>query len=131
VPRRVLSPELVEGGEGWCKDGSGRVASWGGAGDPGGGQLSSVPAVGNNKGEACFAGQDGRRGGEKVVRCPSLHPRPKAVHSPEWRGVRGEQVDPLGKYWKEEAISDVVAEVGPDARPRGGQAFDKGEDGLG
>jgi len=94
------------------------VAGRGGTGDPVGGQPPSVPAVGNDGGEACCTGQDGGRSREEVVRCPSLNPMPKAVHSPECRGIQGEQVNPVGEYRKEEAISDTMAKEGPDARLR-------------
>jgi len=52
VPGPILSPELVEGGEGWRESGGGGVAGRGGPGYPEGGQPPSVPAVGTDRGEA-------------------------------------------------------------------------------
>jgi len=56
---------------------------------------------------------------------------PEAVHTPERRGVLGQEIRPVGKYWEDEAIGDAMAHKGADTRPRGGQALDGGEDSLG
>ena len=80
---RVLSSESVEGGEGWGQSGRGGIAGWGGAGDSEDGQLSSVSAVGDNGGKACFLGQDGGGGGKETVCRPSLDSMPETIHAPE------------------------------------------------
>jgi len=56
---------------------------------------------------------------------------PEAIHAPECGGVWGEEVRPVGKYRKEEAIGDEMAPNGCDTSPWEGQALAKEEDGLG
>jgi len=56
---------------------------------------------------------------------------PEAVHASERSVVGGEEVRTLSEYGEEEASSDAVAEKRSDAGPRGGEALDDGEDGLG
>jgi len=56
---------------------------------------------------------------------------PEAVHPSERSVVWGEEVGPICEYREEEATGNAMAEEGSDASPRGGEAFDKEEDGLG
>jgi len=56
---------------------------------------------------------------------------PEAVHASERSVVRGEEVCTISEYGEEEATGDAVAEEGSDAGPRGGEAFDERQDGLG
>jgi len=56
---------------------------------------------------------------------------PEAVHASERSIVRGEEVGSVGEYREEEAVGNAVAEEGSDPGPRGGEAFDEGEDSLG
>ena len=109
MPGRVLGPESGKGGEGWREPGRGWVGVWGGAGDPEGGQTSPVPAIRDDRGKASFTGQDRGRCGEEIVRCPSLHPVPEAIHCSEGGGVWGKEVGPVGKYREEEAMRDAMA----------------------
>ena len=83
-----------------------------------------------NKREASFPGQDGGRGGVKIVRRPSLDSVPEAVHPSECSVIWGEEVGPISEYGEEEATGNTVVEEGSDASPWGGEAFDKGEDGF-
>ena len=76
-------------------------------------------------------GQDGGRGGEKVIRDPSLDLVPEAVHASECSVVWGEEVGTVGEYGEEEAIGNTMAEERSDSGPWGGEVFDEGEDGLG
>jgi len=55
---------------------------------------------------------------------------PEAVHSSERGIIWGEEVGPISDYGEEEATGDAMAEEGSDASPWGGEAFDKGENGL-
>ena len=73
----------------------------GGAGNPEGGQASSVSAVGDDRGEAGLAVQDGARGRERIIGCPSLDSVPEAVHAPEHGVVRGEEVGSVCEYGEE------------------------------
>jgi len=93
--------------------------------------VPSVSAIGDNRGEACFPGQDGGGGGEDVVRRASLDSVPEAVHASERSVVWGKEFGSVEEYGEEEAIGDVVAEEGSDARSSGGEALDEGEDSLG
>ena len=56
---------------------------------------------------------------------------PEAVHASECSVVRGKEVGSICEYGEEEAAGNAVADEGSDASPWGGEAFDKGEDGLG
>jgi len=93
--------------------------------------VPSVPAVGDNRQEAGLAGQDGGRGGEKIIRSPSLDLVPEAVHASERGVIRGKEVSSICEYGEEDAVGDTVAEEGSDARPRGGEELDEGKDCLG
>jgi len=77
------------------------------------------------------AGQDGGRGREETICCPSLDSVPEAVHASEHGVVGDEEVSSLCEYGEEEPDGDTVAEEGSDACPWGGEAFDEGEDCLG
>ena len=58
--------------------------------------------------------------GEKGVGGLSLDSMPEGVQATEGAGVGGERVGPIGKYGKEEALSDAVAMEGPNAGTAGG-----------
>jgi len=77
------------------------LAYGGGAGHPEGGQAPSVSAVGDDWGKTGFTGQDGGRGREKVVRCPSLDPVPEANQASEGGEIRGEEVGSIRQYGEE------------------------------
>ena len=131
VPGRVLGPEGGQGGEGLWESGRGRIGARGGAGNSEGGEASPVSAVGDNGGEAGLTGQDRGGGGKEVVCGPSLDPVPEAVHVSERSVVRGKEVCSVGEYGEEEATGDPMAEERSDSGPRGGEAFDEGEESLG
>jgi len=109
VPGRVVGPEGAEGGEGLWESGRGRVGVRGGAGNSESGEASSVSAVGDNGGEAGLSAQDGGRGGEEVVRGPSLDPVAKAVDASERSVVGREEVCTISEYGEEEATGDALA----------------------
>ena len=131
VPGGVLGPEGGEGGKRLWESGRGRIGVRGGAGNSESGEASSVPAVGDNGGEASLSGQDGGGGGEEVICGPSLDPVPEAVHASERSVVRGEEICTISEYGEEEATGDAVAEERSDAGSGGGEALDEGENGLG
>ena len=81
------------------------MALGGGAGDPEGSEAPSVSAVGSDGGEAGLPGQDGRRGGVKIVRRPSLDSVPEAIHPSERSLIRGEEVGPISQYGEESSGS--------------------------
>ena len=131
MPGRVLGSKGGEGGERLWESGRGWLGIQGGAGDPEGGEAPSVSAVGSDRREVGLPGQDGGRGGVKIVRRPSLDSVPEAVHASERGVVWGEEVRPVSKYGEEEATGNAMAEEGSDAGPWGGKAFDEEEDSLG
>jgi len=131
VPGGVLGPEGGEGGEGLWESGRGRVGVRGGAGNSEGGKAPFVSAVEANGGEAGLSEQDEGGGGEKVVRGPSLDPVPGAVHTSERSVIWGEEVGSVGEYGEEKTVGNAMAKERSDAGPWGGEAFDKGENGLG
>jgi len=118
VPGRVLGSEGREGAEGGREPGTSGVGSWGAVGDPEGGKTPSVSAIGDDGGQAGFTRQAGGRRGEELVCCPSLNCMPEAVHASDGVGVGGEEVGTVGKYGKEEAMGDAVAQEGFQACPR-------------
>jgi len=130
VPGRVLGSEGGEGGEGQRESGRVWVGVGGGACDSEGRETPLVSAVGGNGREAGLPGKDRGGGGEKIVCSPPLDPVPEAVDASERSIVRGEEVGSVGEYGEEEAFGNTVAEEGSDACSWGGEAFDKGEDGL-
>jgi len=101
------------------------------AGDPEGSGTAPVSVVGCNGGEAGLSGKDIGGGGEKIVCGPSLDPVPEAVHAPERRIVRGEEVGSVGEYREEEAVGDTVTKEGSDTSSWRGESLDEGEDSLG
>ena len=131
MPGRILGHERGEGGEGRWESGCTRVGVWGRTGDPKGGQAPSEPAIGDDRGDASLPGQDGGRGGEEVVRRPSLHPVPETIHASESSEFRGEEVGSVCEYRAKEAGGAAVAQEGTQACPWGGQALDKRGDSLG
>jgi len=130
MPGRVLGSKGGEGGERLWESGRGWLGIQGGAGDPEGGEAPSVSAVGSDRREVGLPGQDGGRGGVKIVRRPSLDSVPEAVHPSERSVIWGEEVGPISDYEEEEATGNAMAGEGSDASPWGGEAFDEGEDGL-
>jgi len=131
VPGRVLGAEGGEGGERLGESGRGWIGVRGGAGNSEGGQAPCVSLVGNNGEEASLPGQDGCGGGEEVVCGPSLDPVPEAVHSSEHSVVWGEAVSSVGEYREAEGVGNPMAEEWFDAGSCRGEAFNKGEEGLG
>ena len=109
VSGRVLSSEGGKGGERRWESSRSWVGVGGGAGHPKGGQSSSVPAVRNDWGEACFACQDRGGGGVKVVGYPSLDPVPETVHASERSVGRGKEVGAIREYGAEETGGDAMA----------------------
>jgi len=109
VSGRVVSSKGGEGGERWRESSRSWVGLWGGAGHPKGGQSSSVFAVRDDWGEACFACQDRGGGGVKAVGCPSLDPVPEAVHASKRSVSSGEEVGAIREYGVEETGGDAVA----------------------
>ena len=130
MPGRVLGSKGGEGRERLWEPGRGQVGIWWGAGNPEGGEASSLSAVGSDGGEAGLPGQAGGRGGIKIVRRPSLDSVPEAVHPSERDIIWGQEVGHISEYREEEATGNAMTKKGSDTSPCRGEAFDEGEDGL-
>ena len=96
MPGRVLGHEGQKRWEGSWEPSGGWVVRGEGAGDPLGRKSSSVSAVGDDKGEACFPRSDGSWSGVEGVCAAPQDPVPKAVHAPEGAGVGGIEVGSVG-----------------------------------
>jgi len=82
--------------------------------------VSSVSAVRDDGGKAGFPKQDGGRGEEESLGCPSLDPMPKAVHASKGVGAGSQMVCPIVEYREQEALDDTVEEERPDTGAGGG-----------